>query len=477
MTWTRPLLLAVAATEPQRLVELVLHLQEEKGALQKEVENLQEQLRQRNHELSQQLEKLEQAQRAAFRQAAPFRREEEERVQQPKRPGRPAGHPGSYRPRPEEIDHRIEVPLCGCPDCGGQALVDVQLVEQFIEELPPVRPVVTQLKTYVAFCPACQKEVRSTHPLQMSIATGAAGTHLGANALATLAELKSKGLSMRKVCALSQTLFHLKLTPGGLSHALRRAGQKCEPAYQGLKEEVRNAAVVHADETSWWLENRQAWLWVFATSTTTLYLIDEGRGREVALEILGVAFAGVLVSDCLAIYDDLNPLQQKCYSHHLKAIKQACAVHPQQGAGYLASVKAMLQGAMALKKAQPDMAEEDFILRRQGLDRAATALLAEPRPQPAEERVRNRLCKQSDHLFTFLDYKEVDATNNRAERQLRPAVISRKISCGNKTVAGAQTWQILNSLAATCAQRGHSFLHFIRKVLPWCQKPIVNLSG
>ena len=97
--------------------------------------------------------------------------------------------------------------------------------------------------------------------------------------------------------------------------------------------------------------------------------------------------------------------------------------------------------------------------------------------KPAEERVRNRLCKQSDHLFTFLDYKEVDATNNRAERQLRPAVISRKISCGNKTVAGAQTWQILNSLAATCAQRGHSFLHFIRKVLPWCQKPIVNLSG
>ena len=477
MTWTRPLLLAVAAADPQRLVELVLNLREEKAALQKEVENLQEQLRQRNQELSQQLEKLEQAQRAAFRQAAPFRRGEQERVQQPNRPGRKAGHPGSYRPRPQQIDHTIEAPLCGCPDCGGTGLVDVQLVEQFIEELPQVRPVVTQLKTYVAFCPDCQKEVRSTHPSQMSIATGAAGTHLGPNAVATLAELKSKGLSMRKVCALSQTLFNLKLTPGGLSHALRRAGQKCEPAYQGLSEEIRRSAAVHADETSWWLQNRQAWLWVFATQSTTVYVIDKSRGREVALEILGVEFAGVLVSDCLAIYDDLNPLQQKCYSHHLKAIKQAGAVHPQQGAGYLANVKAMLQGAMALKKAQPDMAEEDFILRRRGLDRAATALLAEPRSQPAEERVRNRLFKQSDHLFTFLDYREVDATNNRAERQLRPAVISRKISCGNKTVAGAQTWQILNSLAATCAQRGQSFLNFVRTVLPLCQKPIVNLSG
>jgi len=197
----------------------------------------------------------------------------------------------------------------------------------------------------------------------------------------------------------------------------------------------------------------------------------------VALEILGVELAGVFVGDCLALYDDLNPLQQKCSSHHRKAIKQAGAVPPEQGAGCLANVKAMLQGAMALKKAQPDMTEQEFILRRQGLEMAATALLAEPRPQPAEERVRPRLCQQNDHLFTFLDYPEVDATNNRAERQLRPAVISRKISCGNKTVAGAQTWQVLNSLAAACAQRGQSFLNFVRTVLPWGQKPIVNLSG
>jgi transposase len=477
MTWTRPLLMDVAATEPKRLVELVLNLQEEKDAWQRKAGELQEQLRQKNQELSQQLEKLEQAQRAAFRQAAPFRREEKDRVEQPKRPGRKAGHPGSYRPRPQHIDHTIEVPLCDCPDCGGNSLLEKQLVEQFIEELPPVRPVVTQLKTYVAFCPACQKEVRSTHPLQMSIATGAAGTHLGPNAVGTLAELKSKGLSLRKVCALSQTLFSLKLTPGGLSHALRRTGKKCEPAYQALKEEARGSTVVHADETSWWLQNRQAWLWVFATPTTTLYVIDEGRGRDVAIEILGVAFAGVLVSDCLAIYNDLNLLQQKCYSHHLKAIKEACLAHPEQGAGYLANVKALLQGAMALKKAQPDMAEEDFVLRRKGLDVAATALLSEPRPQPTEERVRKRLSKQSDHLFTFLDYKEVDATNNLAERQLRPAVISRKISCGNKTGAGAQTWQILNSLAATCVQRGLSFLNFVRTVVPRFQKPIVKLSG
>jgi hypothetical protein len=64
-------------------------------------------------------------------------------------------------------------------------------------------------------------------------------------------------------------------------------------------------------------------------------------------------------------------------------------------------------------------------------------------------------------LFTFLDYPAVAATNNQAERQLRPAVISRKLSCGNKTEAGAKTWEILASLAATCAQQGQSFIDYV----------------
>jgi hypothetical protein len=52
----------------------------------------------------------------------------------------------------------------------------------------------------------------------------------------------------------------------------------------------------------------------------------------------------------------------------------------------------------------------------------------------------------------------VDPTNNRAERMLRPAVISRKLSCGNKTDQGRRTWETLASLAATYTQTGHDIL-------------------
>src|SRR5881296_276095 len=64
-------------------------------------------------------------------------------------------------------------------------------------------------------------------------------------------------------------------------------------------------------------------------------------------------------------------------------------------------------------------------------------------------------------ICSFLERVEVPATNNLAERQLRPAVIARKISCGNKTEKGARAWAVLASLAATCQQKGKSFIQFV----------------
>jgi hypothetical protein len=70
----------------------------------------------------------------------------------------------------------------------------------------------------------------------------------------------------------------------------------------------------------------------------TIYRVAKGRGRDLLLEMLGPEYAGVLVSDCLATYDDVNPRQQKCYSHHLKAIRLAGEDHgPREHRPYCAA--------------------------------------------------------------------------------------------------------------------------------------------
>jgi len=443
----------------QWAVEYILRLTLENVQLKRQLEQAQEQIKKQDQQ-------LEEWQRQAHRQAAPFRRPESERSLQPGRPGRKPGHAGSYRPKPEKVDEQIRVNLDCCPLCQGP-VCEKQSLTQYIEEIPQVRPRVTELITEEAWCEHCQQRVCSTHPLKVSRAGGAAGVQLGPRALALACDLnKAKGLSMRKTVAVLSDHFGLKLTPGGLALLLQRVGGKVQPEYDRMAVQVRQSPVLHADETSWWVGGPGWWLWVFTTPVMTLYVVIQSRAAAVALGVLGEDFAGVLVSDCLAIYDDLNPLQQKCYSHHLKAVSEACQIHPEHGEGYLLQVQALLRTGIWLKALQAGAQPERFERCVSNLRLHAHALLDSPRAQPQEEKVRTRLWKQRDHLFTFLERADVPATNNLAERQLRPAVIARKISCGNKTAKGAQAWQVLTSIAATCRQDGRSFIQFVAERVP-----------
>lgn len=456
-------LLQVALLQAERLSQIAPELE----ALRAQNTWLHQQLEVKTKRIAQLEEALEAAQGAAHRQAAPFRVEPQKRVLAPKRPGRKRGHPGVFRRKPDHIDEHLEVQLCRCPHCGGTQFKDHNAIEQLIEDIPPVCPHVTRLTTFQATCVRCGQSVRSKHPLQMSLALGAAGIQLGPQALALAADLnKAKGLSMRKTCAVLRDCFGLQLSPGGLSQALDRLAAKVKPQYDALATELRQAPVVHSDETSWWVAGPGWWLWVFTNQELTFYVVAQSRGRDLLNDILGVDFGGVLVSDCLAIYDDVSAIQHKCYAHHHKAIRKAKDLHPLQGEGFLCEVAAMLRAAVALQQNKAELSLQSFDGLRQAIQRKAIQLLEPPRSEPNEEAVRNRINKQRDHLFTFLDHDGVDATNNLAERQLRPAVIARKISCGNKTPKGARTWQILASLAATCAQRATSFIATLARAAP-----------
>ena len=74
------------------------------------------------------------------------------------------------------------------------------------------------------------------------------------------------------------------------------------------------------------------------------------------------------------------------------------------------------------------------------------------------------MCKQREHVLRFLYVDGLDATNNQAERMLRPAVITRKTSGRNRTEAAAKTHSILASILVTCRQRAISAVEVLVKV-------------
>ncbi len=435
-------------TDPrdQRIADLEAQLRERDALIAK----LEEQIRQLQEQV------VEGAKRNGKRQATPFARKK--RVTQPKRPGRKKGK-GRFasrrRPAPEEVAETKKEPLASCPECDGE-LTQRKEHEQFVVDIPPVEPVVTRYVTESGYCAHCQKRVRSRHPGQISETSGAAGVVVGPRAKALAADMKHRfGVSYGKVCGLLEDAFGLQVTRSGWYQADVRLARQARPVYEELVEVLRESAVVHADETGWRIGTLAAWLWVFTNRETTVYTIRRSRGHEAVLDVLGAKFVGILNTDCFLAYDAKaldDWLKQKCVGHLLRNLSEVEASKTRGAVRFARNVTRLLREALQLKAEKPDLPSATFVERAAALEKRLDQLSHEHRrfTDPDNARLAKRLRKHREHLLRFLYVDELDATNNQAERQLRPAVITRKTTGCNRTDEGAETHAILSSVLTTC---------------------------
>jgi transposase len=97
---------------------------------------------------------------------------------------------------------------------------------------------------------------------------------------------------------------------------------------------------------------------------------------------------------------------------------------------------------------------------------AALGRLAWPRKaNRGNERLAAFLWRHRQEVFLFLRRPGVAATNWRAERALRGAVVNRKVWGGNRTQAGAAVQAALMSVIRTCAQAGRDAVDYLAEVL------------
>jgi transposase len=424
-----------------------------------------------NQRFQKQLERLqaeiEELKRAGKRQAAPFARRK--LVEHPKRPGRKAGQ-GKFsrreQPLPKGVDQTKRARLHGCPECGSR-LKEIHRHEQYVADIPKIRPIITRYVTYSGYCNCCQRRVRSRHPEQISQATGAAGVMVGPRAKALAADLKHRlGGSYGKVSETLNDAFGLQVTRGGWCQADQRLGEAALPVYQDLIEVIRRSSVVHADETGWRIDTLSAWLWVFTNQEATVYAIRDNRSSDVVLEILGKKFQGILASDCFVAYDNQRLkdwLKQKCLSHLLKDLKEMEESKTGRAVHFARDGTAVLQAALALKKEKFNLDGATFAQRAQALETQLDALISKQRHLRDREnrRFARRLRKHRPHLLRFLYVDDLEPTNNLAERQLRPGVIIRKTNGCNRAKSGAATHSVLASVLVTCRQHNIPILDYM----------------
>jgi transposase len=371
-----------------------------------------------------------------------------------KRPGRKPGHPGSRRPRPARVDRQVEHRAEVCPRCGGPLCRCQETRTRYTEDIPEIQPVVTEHVIHRDWCPQCRTKVEPVVPDALSGAT------LGNRVLTLSAWLHyALGNTLSQIVEVFNFHLQIKLTPGGLLRMWYRLAEILYPWYEQIRREALDSSVLHADETGWRVNGKTHWLWCFANSMSSFFLIDRSRGSPALRKFFHEEFGGTLVSDFWGAYNAVVcAKRQACLVHLLRDLEHVDK-YKTPGADWPAFAKQLrrlLGDAIRLWYRRDEHSAETYASRRARIGVRLTTLIETVQECKQAKRLIKRLRRHQNDLFTFLDQPGVPFENNLAERSIRPAVIIRKNSYGNRSQHGADTQAILMSIFFTLKKRGHN---------------------
>jgi hypothetical protein len=124
-------------------------------------------------------------------------------------------------------------------------------------------------------------------------------------------------------------------------------------------------------------------------------------------------------------------------------------------------LKTLLRKALALRADWAELDADEYRQRTQALDEELTRHLRNRILRDDDnQRLLNGVGAQQDrgNLLRFLCRQDVEATNNRAERDLRPAVIARKVSHCSRNPRGARAFEAFTSVLQTLRKNTTSTL-------------------
>jgi len=399
-----------------------------------------------------------------------------------RRRGGQVGHTGSQRVLyPVEqcqkvVDHRPE----RCAGCGAQlAGTDPEPVRHQVVEVPEIVLQIDEHRLHALRCAACGHRTRAQLPPDVE-ATG-----YGPRLVALVALLQALlHASHRKTQAVIEEVFGVRLALGTLALLRIEASVAVEDRVEQASEYVRQQSVVGADETSWPqgnadganAEKRRAWMWVAVTRWVVVFRVALSRSREAAMELVGAAFAGILVSDRYSVYGWKLGRWQVCWAHLVRDFRRMAerrGVSHEIGEGLLSEKRKLFR--LWARVRDGTLSREAFRTKVTPIRRRVRLLLERgagyaPRPKEHSARARTartcgELLKVEQALWLFVDEEGVEPTNNASERALRAAVLWRKVSFGTQSAEGSLfVARMLTVLATLRAQKRRPFDYLVEAI-------------
>ena len=390
----------------------------------------------------------------------------------PQRPHRPRGqrrrggqpgHPGSTRTLipVEEVDEVVVIKPAQCTHCQAPLSGDdPQPWRHQVIELPPSKPVVTEYQWHQLACPACGETTRAPWP------AGVPSRTYGPRVQATVALCTGAyRLSKRTTQQVMAEVFGVPMRVGTISLLEQATTAVVAAPVEEARTYVHEQAVAHLDETSWCQGGKRAWLWVAVTSLVTVFLVRMSRGGQVARELLGAQFSGILVTDRYSAYNGY-PVRwrQLCWAHLLRdfeAMRGRGGRSEEIGDALLAQAHQMFAWWHLVREGT--LKRSTFRSYMSPLRREVERLLEAGSRcgVPKTAGTCRDILKRRQALWTFVQVEGVEPTNNTAERSIRPGVLWRKGSFGTQSAEGSRFVESMMTVVATLKQQQRSVLEYL----------------
>jgi transposase len=306
-----------------------------------------------------------------------------------------------------------------------------------------------------------------------------------------------------------------EISPATLSGTCAQAGTLLAPLAGAITQRSRGSWHLHADETTWRVfaprdgdGPAKWWLWVFIGPDTVAFVMDPSRSGAVLARHAGIdeetgQLAAdedgglrrlVISSDFYAVYQsagrkadglvnlycwahvrrhfvragDASPAQLKYWTDAwLGRIRDLYAAHDELMAAW-ACAAAPAAGGKQDAAARLEKAHEAWDTAITAIDEARKKQMQAPGLQEPAKKALATLDREWNGLTAHRDYPMISLDNNKAERQIRGPVVTRKNVGGSRNDDSARNAAVIWTVTATAQMAGLNILTYLTAYLDGC---------
>jgi transposase len=381
---------------------------------------------------------------------------------------------------------------CVCKRCGKETIV-IGYEESSQLDVEPAKYFVLVTKREKRACRSCEELGVASAPLPLRIIEKCLASDR--IVIDTVVSKYCNHTPLHRQSVILKRDIGLEISRATLDGWVLKVGELLIPMVAAMRRELISGTYIQADETPVDVQiregrgkNHQAYLWQYGRpGGSVVFDFRLGRGRDGPKRFLG-QFEGILQTDGYAAYDQIGGTRMvhaACWAHARRQFFEAVQLNPRDPVA--TSIVARMDELFAV----------DAEARRRVIDPIGRHALCQERAKPLLDDIRAKIeaaqsvalpssalrkaCQYALTLWRkltrFLEYPELELSNNLAENSMRPVALGRKnwIHIGSLH-AGPKVAAIL-SVVESCRRLKLPVRGYLAAVLPgFADLPIQRLS-